>query len=841
MPATIDADTHRFNYVTGNSAATRTAGMIGGGPVAISTDHWLAEVGKDWLPAPVNGRIIVDYHLLEWLFIEAFLLDNLVMALGQGWFLGLPLLSQFQAELCWVKIPADGLDKKKTRELITMWAKANLSDALRKVSPQHLVQSAITSGDWHAAATNKMVAGPNSSEGPNQDLSVLRQFRMLCAGGYNPADQASPYFIGLVDMVEIAIGKDLTGKTPPAICSHAIAWVRQTRPLPEFDEYVLYEDAAGEIAALSPGGQNAQVEIFKHRYVRSWRQVFPNLGSAFPTAVSGEEAYDLAETLAAKFKLATPLSRSSAAALELSLGRILPALDTDALKLKSNSDRLAAFAEGDLDSASVRSGGGGTGQNANGGDSLHRMYMDADYMNLQSLMEVLAVPGYNVSAAFLTMTKHCHGFGIIFANGKKMLTHPVWGFFSGLQAESVAREVLLELLQVDKMNVEHKEWVLNIHPDVAKKLLTGRFAMGDGKSANSIHYFSQIIAPCLEKREGFHILARYQQYMKGDPAAMLLDSQLMRLAEPVLSTCFDFIGHTGKTPLTFRALIRGLIDRAQVLETMPPNLGAVKVLRVKLVQVGTLSFASAADDMQTMCSSSLGVIARPTGFFRDGSRGAVALAAYDILVTETLVDLERAVLGMGRIPGMPGASSLVDQLMLEPNDPASTVVVVGKKRKAKEEAWAAQYQGFDTTVHGSMTKWHGIFLGPEGYCYGWHTTSLRNGVTQNITGVCPGQLALSTDPDKRDAWHVAGHNCVKGHPRPGRLVDDDIIAVTTTTADQRGKMKVIVEPSPDNKRGPYATSTDKGGRGKGGKGKGKGGGKGKSGGKGGKSLNKRQR
>lgn len=138
-------------------------------------------------------------------------------------------------------------------------------------------------------------------------------------------------------------------------------------------------------------------------------------------------------------------------------------------------------------------------------------------------MEAMAVPGYDISAAYKTMTMHEHGFGLLFANGKKLPSHPVWCFFSGLQVDSVPREVLLRMLQVDKAGVAHLEWVLNIHPDVAKKLISGRFAMGDGKGTNNIHYYNHIIAPCLEKREGFHINARFAKYAKLGPAHIFLD------------------------------------------------------------------------------------------------------------------------------------------------------------------------------------------------------------------------------------------------------------------------------------------------------------------------------
>ena len=84
MPATVDPDVHKFNYVNGTTDATRLAGMIEGGPVWIHTEQCLAKIGKDWLPAAVRGKIALTRHKIEWLFMDAFILNNPVMALEQG-------------------------------------------------------------------------------------------------------------------------------------------------------------------------------------------------------------------------------------------------------------------------------------------------------------------------------------------------------------------------------------------------------------------------------------------------------------------------------------------------------------------------------------------------------------------------------------------------------------------------------------------------------------------------------------------------------------------------------------------------------------------------------------
>ena len=56
MPATIDPDAHRFNYVNGTTDATQRAGMTEGGGVWIHTEHWLAKIAKEWLPPAGGGQ-----------------------------------------------------------------------------------------------------------------------------------------------------------------------------------------------------------------------------------------------------------------------------------------------------------------------------------------------------------------------------------------------------------------------------------------------------------------------------------------------------------------------------------------------------------------------------------------------------------------------------------------------------------------------------------------------------------------------------------------------------------------------------------------------------------------
>ena len=53
------------------------------------------------------------------------------------------------------------MSKVDIRKMITKWGKEHLTIAQRTVDINGVIQDPINAADWHAAATNKLVAGPD--------------------------------------------------------------------------------------------------------------------------------------------------------------------------------------------------------------------------------------------------------------------------------------------------------------------------------------------------------------------------------------------------------------------------------------------------------------------------------------------------------------------------------------------------------------------------------------------------------------------------------------------------------------------------------------------------------
>ena len=117
MAATIDDTKHRVYIANGTNDAERLDSMIGEGPLYILSGHILDRIGGSWLPAPVNGRIHLGYHLMEYITLQAFKFSANAMAVGQGWFIGTPMLSHIFAELDAAGIPSQPEGLKHTRQL----------------------------------------------------------------------------------------------------------------------------------------------------------------------------------------------------------------------------------------------------------------------------------------------------------------------------------------------------------------------------------------------------------------------------------------------------------------------------------------------------------------------------------------------------------------------------------------------------------------------------------------------------------------------------------------------------------------------------------------------------
>ena len=757
------------------------------------------------------------------------------MDLVQGYHYSLPHLTQFLAELDFVDIPSLPLKMKQTRQLITKWAKAHLSDAQRTFTPAMLLSDPAVTTGWHTAVTGRMVTGQAGAFGPDQDLSGLRHFRMVFAGGFNSIDQVTARFQGLTGMVDTALA-DAFGANDFANSAHATRWARALCPSDEYDEYVALDDAPSYLAVLTQGGSAAEGSIFRHRFEASWRDAYPNICKALPAAESGAEAYKMCGTLAVRYKLGTPFSEDIARALDMVLARVLTENDTADLKTKTNNERLAVLANVSVDSSkSVSSGAPGSAQ-VTGGDQLHMMYSDASFDKLTKKLEVMAVPGYDSHAVLTLMLRDEHPFGLLWAVASKRITHPVWSQFTSVQTEACARETLLKLVAVDTSGVKQPSWSIPFADNLARKMCVGIHTMGDG-GQKSIHYYKDFLKFCIEKREGFHMLAHFASYENQKCEAIFLDPTLMRYAYEPMAILFEFIGVMGKSVTSFRAFWQGFIDRATKLNSLPPKLAMVVALKSKLIEAGRLVFACSAEDHHAMMAMAYGVVKRPAGFLRVGSKGYVMIGEFDTMLKELMIDFERAKYSMGRMPGNPGTSSVFSDLMgasdssTHSTDTSTAMVVRGGKKRDATVAGLdndREWTEFDPSVTGAAALRHGVWFDKTGFAMGWTYMVLAPGTSASLTSKCPGPMAKSKHGWKRDQWHIGGCDCEKGHPRAEGVSEDKLIE-KPITKEYRAKMTCLVEPSANaEKSPPNAKDGDEKPKGKG-KGKGKGSAKGSKG------------
>ena len=134
MPAVVDNAKHRVSFTVAGTAANRLNSMISAGPLLVQAENWFASSGADWLPPAAGGNVSIDYHMLEYVLMDGFMLEGPVMNLDQGWFFPPPLLTQFMADLdaagiSWAKGAPDEL-----RRRVAVCAKSLLGLADRTVS-----------------------------------------------------------------------------------------------------------------------------------------------------------------------------------------------------------------------------------------------------------------------------------------------------------------------------------------------------------------------------------------------------------------------------------------------------------------------------------------------------------------------------------------------------------------------------------------------------------------------------------------------------------------------------------------------------------------------------------
>ena len=834
-----NAKKHVISTVAGGGLAAQFNSLVGDGPLEVHPENLLATLGKGWLEPPAGGKVSVSAHDLGQVTMDSMIADPDMRNVTVFGTAKLVWVSTFLQNLDEAGIEWKQFDKlEDTRDYVTKEALERLTEAQRTINISQWWSDDCATASWPDYVKVKNLLDMDNG------FKLLRQFRGFMCGGYTQADRDSQDFKDRVEVVTASVyGRDITKLVPVSQAAHVVKWAKLTAP-PDgaLDACITYED---ESESMRRGNESDSAR-FKGLFLKNWRKAYKELSTALPNSITASMAWTYTEAMTGPCGIALPLVHGSVVAICLNLVATLAAVDSDLLKSKSNETRLAALMNG-LGSHSSRPGGasaGGLGTSNSSNEQLQEMYGNSSYVDLSKKLEVLAAVLPLDTAAVLNLLKtHDHPAGDLFLNGRNP-GQSVWKALTNVLNEEVWNTTFNAAMSVDKEGEDHLDWLLAFDKGVPRKMLTYQFALGDGKSATNIHLFRQVLMPILTESHGAHVANKLARFASATNEEFFLDSHALRTTASIAARVFAFAGFTGKGVTSFRSFWQGFTDRAQTLEDMPKEILIVKDMRVRLGKTAVLVFEGAAKEGRTNITRPWGQLAKPTDWLVPGTLAYSAVLKYDELEKELLGDLNKARHGLGRIPGLPGASQLVTTYL----GGGATSETWKEEKEHKTAAKLFEYPtGLSADWGGAATR-HGIFYddgsngNASGICFGRVLVSFGKEFEFDIEKQCLAKLAPAKHSSTRSKW--CNHSrCTShaDHERPAGLTEDDLHCKEITSAE-REKMQVIVDATePFADFAPKKAKGEGKGEGKGsgkgsdqskGKGKGKGKAKGKSGGRG---------
>ena len=497
------------------------------------------------------------------------------------------------------------------------------------------------------------------SNGELEDVDLFRQFRSMTAGGYCAASMSDATFLAQISFVRAAAigGRDGTSLPELAIAALAVAFIKRTRPPDtKLDGFVPFGGALDEIARRNA---DSDAERFKPLFEEHWRG-YENIGKAFnDEGVTGQWAFNAATALAARWGLGAALTPAVAASLDTYLSKALPACASSAFDAGSVPSRLVAL--NNLDSASlgtaiIHTTSAKESSNAIS-EQLNLLFNVQDYKDLKLQIEPFATTSGSVDTASVhkvvqLLAGATSPIGLMVLNGTR-IPGPDWQSIAAAQAKTGWLSCLTSYMAIDNEGEHHPEWINIIGDVVPERRLSGGFSLGDGKAQHTIHLYKQVISGLLSKQEGAHVAELYESYETKPCAAIFSDAQLLRYSEKGMCRLFAFIGFKGRDEHSFPACWRALIDRAQKVSTLPPELEITHTLEKSLHQLGSAVFNAAAEAMRVMLKSPLGTVRRYQ-WLQEPSMPFAAFEEFDKDLAEIMTDLKRGKRGLGRNVNMPG-------------------------------------------------------------------------------------------------------------------------------------------------------------------------------------------
>jgi hypothetical protein len=793
----------KFSYICANNANEETKlqslATETGGAIKTARDHELVTAIGHLLPPPLNGYVVMDMHLVEFLVMTYLIFDHDLDTRAPRWNIKLAWLSALWAELLNAGMAtgrAETIESLRERVQGTMAALPDASRILRGADV--IFNPTATETWWDHISPRRLRAGDMFN-------TVLAQLRAMVTGHWG---QESHKDYPFQSALELLVPVLFESRSAAAQAAGVVALLRRTAVRAELDTFVSPECGNDEVGRrLQDTAEAAFIPLFE----RSWKTAFPELVTMLPACSDPHEVILIVKGLLPRVNLPNDFTDANVVAFCKNIKQHLSNIASAPSTREGQDARVEQLM------ASVRTE---TSQGALGSrketesEQVMALYQRQDFQDLNTVLEGMQTLPLNGKAVVSEMLTAQSAAGWLQLAGRSV-PQKAFRTMRGLSADkgiNTIHEYINSALATNLDGTTIDGAGTLISEKVARNTISGGIANGSGK--DQLDYWNDIALPVVIKRDGRDAVATLAPL--ANAADFFVDPPRMELALDVLTTWFAAFGYDGRGTGSLNATLRNIMKAAKTLlrmrNTEPRKAGLIVMFR----DAANSIFAEFATTIRAMLAGPIGSAMRPQAVMLPNTTAAASWTAAVAALAAVVDEHKKYDVGLGRPDGA--------HLLALSSPPASTATLstisahssgqFGAQPSVLPDDSASQYGGNASGVGfgwGHLAQRHGVYEAGASIAFGANVCTYISQMSLPDAPFCWAPYAPDKTNERRSSWCTQPNICKThaDHDRPAGLTQDMISSAYTTDGKIDSTWKPLYKAT--KKR----AASDAGGKGKG--------------------------
>ena len=602
----------KLGYTAGANPAGRTATLVGDGPLAVDTAHWLAVVLPRYHPTVGHGKHS-SQRLCEDVFGPSLILSADVASWHMNWHLLPSFMTNYLLKLLAVKLKWDIIDDVPTARRHVYEVALLLPDADRTVLPVHVyrtARNAVATGTYYDLLTAAKLAG-------GAPAPIVFFFRSLYAGGFTPTElqDANSDFRQQVAHV-LTCSKSQSAALVGQAADICI-FIRRVFPKGMLWPFVPIEEMFSEASRL----MEPEDERFKTEFDIGHADVFEVFSRLLPASAP--------EVMLAYIANMLPSGTKATYSSVKGLNDALIGEDIVSLLNMNSNFKTASAAVRSREALKILNAADGEDDDSKSSKQVRdALKSSADFRSLITAVADHRAQDKDAPTIFIMMASHICPVGASWLAGAKVL-HSTLQQNQAVRSVDVADKVTDATLAVD-VDGRAQSWQIAIPGQNALlKLLKGA----------KVDIFQTFALPVIRKQRGAMVASELQHLTD---ATVWTNDRAMRYAEQAFTAVKALMGCTGTHADSYRSYYRGMHRRCEKLDGLPEWVEEKPNLRRNLNQIGVQAEHEFLAHVREIATQPLEYAKRSPTYIQQGKQCAELVNKFDTVMATVLTRSELA-------------------------------------------------------------------------------------------------------------------------------------------------------------------------------------------------------